>query len=50
MSNLSRRDKIQLAIIVIAGPVLFAVATIVIFYLRAINSPILPTPPLTLVP
>jgi hypothetical protein len=50
MSQLSRRDKLQLAIIIIAGPVLFTVATVVIFYLRSINSPLLPTPPLTFVP
>ena len=47
---MSKRDKLQLAVIVVAGPVLFLVATVVVLYLRSINSPLLPTPPLTLVP
>ena len=47
---MSRLDKLQLAVIVIAGPLLFLIATAVVFYLRSINSPLLPTPPLTYVP
>ncbi len=47
---MSRLDKFQLAVIVIAGPLLFLIATVVVFYLRSINSPLLPTPPLTIVP
>lgn len=50
MSGTSRRDKIQLAIIVIAGPVLFIVGTLVVLYLRSVNSPLLPTPDFTLMP
>lgn len=47
---MSRLDKFQLAVIVVAGPLLFLIATVVVFYLRSINSPLLPTPPLTVVP